>query len=125
MAEVVEGKFPHIEWLELNDDGVLYEVAVMKREPNGSVMFIRLDLLDEIDKTRLIKILKNRNIENFELWDMMSQVTLGNGANALKYFHQLVKILTPNGKVIDPRDGTRAAPVKTEKKAAKKSKKAE
>ena len=124
MAEIVEGKLPHIEWLEL-DDGVLHEVAVMKREANGSVMFIRLDTLDAIDKTRLVKILRNRNVDNFELWDLMSQVTLGNGINALKYFHQLVKIFTPQGTVMDPRDGVRAAPVKIEKKAAKKSKKAE
>ena len=32
----------------------------------------------------------------------MSQRTLGNGVNALDYFHQLVKILTPSGEIMDP-----------------------
>jgi hypothetical protein len=35
----------------------------------------------------------------------MSQVTLGNGANALDYFHQYVKVLTPGGAVINPTVG--------------------
>jgi hypothetical protein len=40
-----------------------------------------------------------------ELWDLMSNHTLGNGMNALTYFHQLVKVITPDGKITDPRAG--------------------
>lgn len=98
-------QFPHIEWLELNGDGILYECAVMKRDDNGSVLFFKTNDLDEIDKRRLAGILMDRNAHNFELWDLMAQKTLGNGVNALAYFHQLVKQLTPNGRVLDPRAG--------------------
>jgi hypothetical protein len=47
----------------------------------------------------------DRNSRSFELYDLMAQKTLGNGMNALAYFHQLVRQLTPNGKVMDPRSG--------------------
>jgi hypothetical protein len=98
-------QFPHIEWLELNNDGILYECAVMKRDPTGNVLFFKTNDLDEIDKRRLAGILMDRNARNFELWDLMAQKTLGNGVNALAYFHQLVRQLTPNGRVLDPRSG--------------------
>lgn len=124
---------PHVEWIDLKNNGVLVECAVMKRDPFGNVSFIEIPSLDAIDKGRLAKILQNRNVNNFELWDLMSQVTLNNGMNALLYFHQLVKILTPDGVVLNPRAGvvgagrvdTRANPTADDAAPAKKSKKAE
>lgn len=98
-------EYPHVEWLELHGDGILHECAVMKRTPDGSVLFFRTTELDEIDKRRLAGILMDRNARSFELWDLMQSKTLGNGVNALAYFNQLVRMLTPNGKVIDPRAG--------------------
>ena len=98
-------EYPHVEWFELNSDGILHECAVMRRDGNGNVLFFKTNDLDEIDKRRLASILMDRNARNFELWDIMAQKTLGNGANALAYFHQLVRQLTPNGKVLDPRSG--------------------
>ena len=86
-------RYPHIEWVDLTNDGTLVEVAVMRRDGLGNMYFVRLDALDEIDKRRLFKIVTNRNAELYELWDLMSNVTLGNGVNALEYFHQLVKSL--------------------------------
>ena len=38
----------------------------------------------------------------YELWDLMSNVTLGNGVNALSFFHQVAKIITASGKVMRP-----------------------
>jgi hypothetical protein len=35
----------------------------------------------------------------------MANKTLGNGMNALNYFNQLVKVITPNGKILDPKSG--------------------
>lgn len=99
------GKYPHVEWIDLNNNGIAVEVAVLKRDSQGGVYFIRLDALDSIDKSRMAKILTNRNAPNFELWDLMSQITLGNGENALKYFHQLVRIKTPQGEIIRPAHG--------------------
>lgn len=98
-------EYPHIEWIEVNSDGVMHECAVMKRDRAGNVLFIRTNDLDEIDKRRLAGILMDRNARNFELWDLMANKTLGNGMNALTYFNQLVKLLTPNGKVLDPKSG--------------------
>lgn len=96
---------PHIEWLELNNDNILHECAVMRRTPDGNVLYFKTNDLDDIDKLRLAQILADRNARNFELWDLMSSKTLGNGMNALAYFNQLVKMLTPTGKTIDPRSG--------------------
>lgn len=101
----VSRQFPHIEWIELNADGILHEVAILKRDQLGNTLFFKTNDLDEIDKKRLAQLLADRNAPNFELWDLMAQKTLGNGVNALAYFHQLVRQLTPNGKILDPRAG--------------------
>lgn len=99
-------EYPHIEWLELHaPDGIMHECAVMRRNADGNVLFFKTNDLDEIDRRRLAGILADRNSTNFELWDLMSQKTLGNGMNALAYFNQLVKLLTPSGKVMDPKSG--------------------
>ena len=99
-------EYPHIEWLELHaPDGIMHECAVMRRTGDGNVLFFKTNDLDEIDRRRLAGILADRNAGNFELWDLMSQKTLGNGMNALAYFNQLVKLLTPNGKIMDPKSG--------------------
>lgn len=98
-------EYPHIEWLELNGDGIMHECAVMKRDGAGNVLFIKTNDLDDIDRRRLAGILMDRNATNFELWDLMAQKTLGNGMNALAYFNQLVKVITANGKVLDPKSG--------------------
>jgi hypothetical protein len=97
--------YPHIEWLELHSDGVMHECAIMRRDGSGNILYFRVNDLDDFDKRRLVSILSDRNARNFPLWDLMANRTLNNGVNALKYFHQLVKQLTPNGKIIDPRSG--------------------
>ena len=100
--------YPHIEWLELNSDGILHECALMKRDGFGNVLFFKTNDLDDIDKKRLAGILTDRNARSMELWDLMMNKTLGNGVNALTYFNQLVRQLTPFGKVLDPRSGQMA-----------------
>lgn len=98
-------EYPHIEWLELNADGILHECAVMKRDTYGNVLFFKTNDLDDIDKRRLATILMDRNARTMELWDLMMNRTLGNGVNALQYFNQLVRMISPEGKVVDPRQG--------------------
>ena len=110
MAEVTyraqkSTQHPHIEWIELAGDGMLHECAVLKRDNFGNVYYFKTNTLDNIDKQRLAAILSDRNANNFELWDLMSHRTLGNGVNALAYFHQLVKVLTPNGKTVELQSG--------------------
>jgi len=101
----LKGKFPHINWIDLQGDGTVVECAVMREDRQGNVSYLQIDKLDNVDKQRLMKILRTRNIENMELWDAMSTVTLGNGLNALKYFHQLVRVITPNGQIMKPQVG--------------------
>ena len=103
---VKSDRHAHIEWLELNKDGVLHECAIMRRTPDGNVLFFKTSDLDSGDRQRLAGILADRNARNFELWDLMGQKTLLNGMNALAYFNQLVKVITPSGKIMDPRAGT-------------------
>lgn len=98
-------EYPHVEWIELNGDGILHECAIMKRDGYGNILFFKTNDLDDIDKRRLAGILMDRNARNLELWDLMLNKTLGNGINALQYFNQLVRQLTPQGRVLDPRQG--------------------
>jgi len=99
------GNMPHLFWIDLANDGIYTECAVMKKDGLGNIYFFPLNALDKIDKGRLARILSNRNANTFELWDLMSQITLNNGVNALTYFHQLVELITPNGKRMRPREG--------------------
>lgn len=100
-----EGNMPHIYWIDLKNDGVYTECAVMKKDNLGNVYFFPLNAIDDIDKRRLARILTNRNATHFELWDLMSNITLNNGVNALSYFHQLVQVMTPSGRTMRPQQG--------------------
>jgi hypothetical protein len=111
MKVVKSPQHPHIEWIEIHNDGVMHECAILKEDPQGNKMFFPVNHLDEIDRRRLVGILVDRNARNFELWDLMAQKTLGNGQNALAYYHQYVKILTPNGKILDPKSGQVGIPL--------------
>lgn len=92
-----KGQYPHVYWLDLEGNGTLTECAVMKVFPNGDINYIPLASLDGIDKERILRIISNRNAPTYELWDLMSQITLGNGKNALDYFSQLVRAKTASG----------------------------
>lgn len=100
-----DGKSPHIKWLELKKDGIMHECAVMKKDEHGNVYYFELGKIDLIDKQRIARILMNRNADRMELWDLMSSTTLNNGVNALTYFHQLVKIISPDGIIYSPAGG--------------------
>lgn len=97
-------EYHHVKWIELKP-GQLVECAVMKEDEFGNLYFFPLADLDDIDKRRFFSIITSRHAPNMALWDLMSQKSLGNGMNALNYFHQLVKIVTPDGNVINPRAG--------------------
>jgi hypothetical protein len=71
----------------------------------GNYYYIEIPTLDSVDKHRLVKILTNRNAGHFPMWELMAQITLNNGVNALEYFHQLVKVITPQGVIMNPRQG--------------------
>ena len=101
-VEIRQGSHPHIGWIDIRRNGIFVECAIMKRDRLGNVYYFPIKWLDEIDKVRLYNIITNRNARSFELWDLMSQITLNNGVNALVYFHQLVRQMTPSGQVLTP-----------------------
>ncbi|MNC03130.1 hypothetical protein D3C75_505270 [compost metagenome] len=102
--------YPHVEWIDLYNNGQLHEVAVVKRDHIGNIYFIALRDLDIVDKRRIAGILSNRNAASVELYELLSQITLGNGVNALEYFHQLVKVRGVNGHVEKPQVGRISGP---------------
>ena len=106
MKTIQKGQFPHTEWVDLLNNGVAIEVIVMKRDQrNGDLYFIRTDYLDDIDRRRILQILKKRDADKYPLWDLLDNTTLGNGENALEYFHQLVRVVTESGEILTPSYG--------------------
>jgi hypothetical protein len=74
------------------------------------IWFIKNDELDPIDKQRLLEVLqKSARVNDFQpLYETLADVTLGNGQNALDYFHQYVKVLYPSGVIQRPKLGRTA-----------------
>ncbi len=99
------GHLPHIKWIDLHNNGVLVECAIMKEDQLGNYTFIQVNMLDAVDRRRLLKIITSRTATQFPLWDLMSNITLNNGVNALTYFHQLVKTISQAGVISSPRAG--------------------
>lgn len=97
---------PHVEWIDLEDNGVAVECIVVKRDQrNGDLYFIKTEELDQIDRERITNILRKRDAARYELWDLLDGTTLGNGENALEFFHQLVKVRTARGVIMVPSTG--------------------
>ena|SRR5216683_655769 len=97
--------FPHVERIDLKNDGTSYEVLVMQKAPNGDLYFIRILDLDEIDKKRMRTILSKRDAAKYALWDLLDQTTLPNGVNALVFFQQFVKVRSLSGEIFSPGSG--------------------
>lgn len=108
-----------IKRLDLNRNGVAIEVTVLNainvgKDEDGKdqheIWFIRNDELDNIDKQRLLEVLqKSARVGDFQpLYETLADVTLGNGCNALDYFHQYVKVLYPSGVIQRPKLGRTA-----------------
>jgi len=94
--------YHHYRAMDIYGNGIGYNVVILKEDPNGDVYFIKEESLDEIDIKRINRILNRRDANKTPLWDVMSQVTLKNGMNALQYFHQLVQVRTKSGQLISP-----------------------
>ena len=104
MQVVKSTEFNHVEWLELKPNQLI-ECAILKQDEHGNRYFFPLADLDAIDRRRFYQIITSRHAADMPLWDLMDQKTLGNGMNSLVYFHQLTKLVTPDGQVINPRAG--------------------
>jgi hypothetical protein len=99
------GHLPHVKWIDLQNNGTLVECAIMNEDALGNIAFIQVNQLDAVDRRRLLKIITSRTANQFPLWDLMSNITLNNGVNALTYFHQLVRTVSRNGVISSPRPG--------------------
>ncbi len=105
-------KYNHVFWADLDGRGLMQEIIVVAKDPNrGMIWFIPMNALDQIDKRRIAKLVTDRSATMLPLFEVMANTRLGNGVNALEYFHQLVKIWTASGQVVDPNSGLIGAPV--------------
>ena len=100
-----EGKWPHTQWIDLKNDGVMNECAVLKTDGFGNIYYIEIPALDNIDRDRLGRMIGQPRAAELPLWEIMGNTTLRNGMNGLDYFHQLVKVITPEGVIMNPRVG--------------------
>jgi hypothetical protein len=99
-------KLPHVEWIDINDEGIAVECIVVKRDKNnGDVYFLETQALDRIDLDRLTSILQKRDADKYQLWDLLDNTTLANGENALEFYHQLVKVCTAQNRIMTPKQG--------------------
>lgn len=90
-----------VEYIDLENTGMLTECAIMKRFENGDIYYFPLNALDLFDKRRLRDILISQTASMYsELWKLLEQHTLGNGVNALSYFTQLTKHRTVTGQIL-------------------------
>lgn len=110
----MEFKTKFVKYLDLRKNGVKEEVTVVNvkeyqvdGEKKHEIWFIRNDQLDNIDRRRLLEVLKkSAQISDVRpLYETMSEITLRNGVNALEYFNQYVKILYPSGHIERPKQG--------------------
>jgi hypothetical protein len=104
---MTEQQYNHYRSMDIYGNGVGYNVVIVKEDANGDVYFIKEEDLDGVDIRRMKDILSRREAARTPLWDVMSQVTLKNGMNALEYFHQLVLVRTSSGQIIHPSDTRR------------------
>lgn len=99
------GRWPHTKWIDLKNDGVMVECAVLKEDGFGNIYYVEVPSLDNVDRDRIARMLTAPRSGEIPLWETMSQTQLRNGMNALDYFHQLVKVITPEGVIMNPRVG--------------------
>lgn len=96
---------PHMEFLRLDQNSSNYdECIVLRTDGYGNKMFIKVANLDKTDANRLLAILQSpaARLPGVELWRVLLEKRLGNGMNALEYFHQLVKVFNVHsGEVRD------------------------
>lgn len=73
------------------------EVVVMKKWNDGTIYYIDPNHLDSIDRKRMLRALGRANKSKVELWTVLKDTSLSNGANGLDFFHQYVQTYRPQG----------------------------
>lgn len=89
---------PHIFLCDVDDSGLLKEVAIVKEYEDGSIAYVDIGSLHQIDKARIKKVVTGQHSDKYPLWELLSQARFSNGINALDYVHvNFVKIKRPKG----------------------------
>lgn len=89
---------PHVFLCDVDDSGLLKEILVVKKFKDGSIYYIDIDPLHNIDKGRIKKIVSSQHADKYECWELLSQARLSNGMNALDFFHSnCVRVKRPRG----------------------------
>lgn len=109
---IIESNYRQIKFIDIKNNGIMEECAVMKIFENGDIAFIPIANLDMTDKQRLLKVISSEYGHMFDLHELLKNSTLKNGMNGLEYFQQLVKVLTPSGQIIDVSANRRGAIIK-------------
>lgn len=89
---------PHIYLCDIDDSGLLKEIMLVKKFKDGSIYYIEIDPLHQIDKSRIKKIVSQPLADKQEGWEVLSNSKLSNGMNALDFFHSNnVRVKRPKG----------------------------
>lgn len=80
-------QFNHIRNVDINNDGLLEQIVVVKEWEDGSLSYIDVAKLADIDKGRLKGILQSQHAQHYPVWELLSMTRLSNGINALDFFH--------------------------------------
>lgn len=98
LIELKQTALPHIFLCDVDDSGLLKEIMLVKKFKDGSIYYIEIDPLHNIDKGRIKKIVTSQHADKYEAWELLSQAKLSNGMNALDFFHSNnVKVKRPKG----------------------------
>lgn len=89
----------HVFYMDVNDDGQLREVFVVKKWEDGSVSYIDVASLDTIDKGRIKKVVLGQHADKYAGWELLDMERLSNGLNGLDYFHQVTKLKRMPGSI--------------------------
>lgn len=94
-------QFHHVFLIDWDDNGVYKEIVVVKEFEDGTIRGIEVERLHPIDKSRIKKIVTSQHADKYELWELMSQITMKNGYNALDFFHNnYIREKRPRGAIV-------------------------
>ena len=89
----------HVFYVDINDDGQLREIFLVKKWEEGSISYIDTQSLDTIDKGRIKKIVLSPHADKYAGWELLDMERLSNGLNGLDYFHQVTKLKRMPGAI--------------------------
>jgi hypothetical protein len=89
---------PHIFLVDVDDSGLLKEVAIVNEFADGSLAYVDIQSLHQIDKGRIKRVVTGPHADKYPLYELLSQARFSNGINGLDYVHvNFVKIKRPKG----------------------------